>query len=283
MPSAATRREASGFVVETCLRRIEIDLVANASAAWRDRPEVLLGSKAYEFLLEVLTGLRSEVLGETNVYGQFKQAWRRYQVNGNPQLMKELSPLVESALADAKVIHQTYLQNIGGTSYGSLLRKLLRPGKNERILFVGSGNLARSLAPFFQAWATAYWNRREPRVQSGLPAYRFTKEQVVQAAQWADHLVITTPADMSNDDRWTNALGDTTAQSLVHFGRRRDQHLRIASVASCYDLDHLFELQTKQANVRLLGVQQARNACRAASSRGDMERWPRKSPRRARA
>ncbi len=278
-PLAEDRREATGFVVETCQRHIEINPIANAPTGPR-KPEVFYGSAAYEFLLEVLTGLRSEVLGETNIYGQFKEAWRRYQVSDNPRLLEWLSPIVQSALADAKLIHQTHLQSIGGTSYGSLLRKLLRPRKDERILFVGSGNLARSLTPFFRQWPSAYWNRREPRTHTGLPVHRFTSTQVLAAAQWADHLVITTPADIRHDQQWLSALSDTPTRSLMHFGRRRAQHLAVPSVATCYDLDHLFELQNKQANVRSLGVQQARIACRVASRRFEMDWLPRAAPRR---
>src|SRR4051812_1336975 len=39
--------------------------------------KLLKGPDAYRFLLKLATGLESEVLGETDIFGQVKEAWRK--------------------------------------------------------------------------------------------------------------------------------------------------------------------------------------------------------------
>ena len=55
--------------------------------------------------------------------------------------------IVDSLLQEAKKIRKDYLQNLGCTSYGSLLRKHLRSG-NQDIHILGAGSLSRDILPW---------------------------------------------------------------------------------------------------------------------------------------
>src|SRR5262245_63928758 len=72
---------ASGFRLETCLRRLAVGDVAELSADPADAPafDQYRGAAAYEFLLRIASGLESEIAGETEVFGQLKEAWRAYE------------------------------------------------------------------------------------------------------------------------------------------------------------------------------------------------------------
>ena len=72
----------NGLEWQTCLRRIlflnasdHAELIRSLEAGEIVRPvvEVFRGQQAYEFLLEVICGLNSPIVGETAVMGQFKE------------------------------------------------------------------------------------------------------------------------------------------------------------------------------------------------------------------
>src|SRR5205085_5331838 len=83
--------------------------------------EVFRGQQAYAFLLEVICGLNSPIVGETAVMGQFKDflldakfprtSWGNF-----------LRQLVTNLMIDAKRVRARHMQGIGSQSYGSLVR-----------------------------------------------------------------------------------------------------------------------------------------------------------------
>ena len=269
-PVSTPAHPGKGLVVDTCLRRLLLRARSDApTVVDESMPERHRGREAYNFLLEVITGLRSQVPGETNVQGQFRRAWQDYCQRATQAQIAELAPVLASLLRDAAAIHRDHLQGIGGASYGSLLRKLLRPARGERVLFVGDGELAQSLLPYFARQQTASWNYRlhaRPTVDFG---QRFAPTESRLAADWADHVVMTTPPDPANDRHWQQQLDGNLLSSFTHLGRRRQQALRLSGATPCYDLDHLFELRTRQANVRSLQIERARVACREYSQLAD--------------
>src|SRR6266536_5491780 len=83
--------------------------------------EVFRGQEAYRFLLEVICGLNSPIVGETAVMGQFKEflldakfaktSWGNF-----------LRQLATNLMIDAKRVRACHMQGIGSQSYGSLVR-----------------------------------------------------------------------------------------------------------------------------------------------------------------
>jgi glutamyl-tRNA reductase len=127
----------------TCLRSIVITEKEGDPAPLSDH-EVMRSEEAYAFLLKVICGLDSPLLGETEVLGQFKDFIRSHQESFSPMLQQILGNLTR----DAKKIRSEYLQNLGCTSYGSLLRKELK-ATQQALTLLGAGSLAQDIYPWF--------------------------------------------------------------------------------------------------------------------------------------
>lgn len=259
-PASAAAR---AFVMETCLRRVMITAdieVARALSALRP-PETFTASAGYRFLLEVATGLQSAIPGETNVFGQFKRAWESFRSVADQQAIGSLAGIVARTIRDTRTIRRQFLQHIGGASYGALARRLLQPRSGDRILFVGAGELARSMLPFFRGFDIGVWNRRPPGAAFAAAGRLFASGDGAIAAEWAHHIIMTTPVDQSNDECWARWLDASLVQTVLHLGHRRGNNLRGPTHAISYDLDDLFELRRSQSNIRSLQLERARLAC----------------------
>ncbi len=128
-------------VWRTCLREVtfadDIDDVAGSHADARP----LVEGEAYRLLLEILCGLQSPLLGETQVMGQFKTFLASL---GREQSW--LNRLGQRLLADAREIRTQHLQGLGSRSYGSAVRRYLSTA--EHVVLVGTGKLAQEVLPF---------------------------------------------------------------------------------------------------------------------------------------
>jgi glutamyl-tRNA reductase len=102
--------------------------------------EVYQGVEAYQFLLEVISGLHSPVVGETEVFGQFKTFLQDSDVD------HPLATILSYAIVDTKRIRAQHLRDLGGQSYGSLVRKKIsRPAE---VHVIGAGSFAAELLPW---------------------------------------------------------------------------------------------------------------------------------------
>jgi hypothetical protein len=254
---------ATAWRIETCLRGVLVgaDREAGRSIGALAPPESYSGVAAYAFLLELACGLKSAVPGETNVFGQFKRAWEAHRSVAPAAAVAALAPVVAAAIRDTRAIRQAHLANIGGASYGGLVRRLIGAAPGDRVLFVGAGELARSMLPFFRACDIGIWNRHAPGAAFAAAGRLFDPEDGARAAQWAHHVIFTTPADPLNDARWRDWLATSLAQTVVHLGRRRDGGGWADHTVS-YDLDDVFDLRRSQDNIRSLQIERARHACR---------------------
>jgi len=132
--------EAAVPVWRTCLRQVTFaDAVEDLAGV--DQSQPLVEGDAYRTLLEILCGLQSPMLGETQVLGQFKtflaslgadQAW--------------LNRLGQRLLTDAREIRTRHLQGLGSRSYGSAVRRYL--AGCEHAVLIGTGKLAQEVLPF---------------------------------------------------------------------------------------------------------------------------------------
>jgi glutamyl-tRNA reductase len=147
---------------QTCLRRIVFlrrsELEPRISSG-KPGLEIYSGRKAYQFLLEVICGLHSPLVGENAVMGQFRQ-FRTSAVFPDTAWGKFLSSLTTDLLVDARQVRHHHLQNLGSQSYGSLIRKHLKGQTSVAVL--GAGSLAREIIPwltearvFFRNWQHA--------------------------------------------------------------------------------------------------------------------------------
>lgn len=279
VPASATPTAMGAFVLRTCLRELALtgDPAVAAQLAQHAPPEFCAGPAAYQLLLEVTTGLRSAIPGETNVFGQFRHAWAAYRGSAERSSVARLAPLVTRLVRDTRAVRHAHLGNLGGASYGSLLRRLLAPAADERVLIVGAGELARSLLPYLRSGTLGVWNRRRPDPLFARAARVFDSHEGAAAAAWAQHVVMATPADDAHDARWRNWLATGGIRTVVHLGRRRGDGWLPPPRAVAYDLDDLFDLRHARDNVRSLQLARARSACRERAAAFAAERT---SPRR---
>lgn len=108
--------------------------------------ELFQDGAAYRFLLEVLAGLRSPMVGETEVLGQFRQFLKLHEKH--PLIQRDHS-LWSSLLRDTKLVRETHLMNLGCHTYGSLVRKLVKPYVSAT--FLGAGQLVEEILPWVKS------------------------------------------------------------------------------------------------------------------------------------
>lgn len=133
------------LVWRTCLRQIAF-LTGGVEVPFREETdEVYTGAAAFAFLLEVICGLHSPVLGETEVFGQFKNFTAQALENEEaitPALRHFLPALIQSA----KNLRAEHLVGIGSQGYGSLVRKLSKT--ETAVTLMGAGQLVEEILPW---------------------------------------------------------------------------------------------------------------------------------------
>ena len=111
--------------------------------------EILQGNHAYRFLLEVVCGLKSKLIGENEIVKQFKDSYRDYLIGNNTSHSINLTPILEKILQDSKKLRTHFLTEVGQHSYASIAHKLLSKEKKLPLLILGSGKLAEELISYF--------------------------------------------------------------------------------------------------------------------------------------
>jgi len=252
------------FFTTTCMREFAVfGADSKLSSLPFDRHTcVSNGRDAYLFLLHTITGLNSSVPGETNVQGQIRKAWDEWRHQADARKLAALNPVMHRLFSDSRRVRQLHLQGIGGHSYGSLARKLLNPNPAARILFVGTGELARSMLPFFSAWETAVWNRHAIDATGLRAAKCFAPDETFQAAKWGSHVILTTPPDPLNDTHWYTLLAaQQQSPNALHMGLRRARQGPWSGYQICRNLDDLFDLRRSQSSLRTANISSARTYC----------------------
>lgn len=133
---------------KTCLRKIlfstEDQLIDHHSIIEPD-DQILRGEEALSLLLEILCGLHSPIVGETEVFGQFRnfiEARRQAQ----DILFSSHRKWLQFIMAEVKKTRAEHLVGIGSQSYGSLLRRHTK--ELDSVTLCGSGHLAQEILPW---------------------------------------------------------------------------------------------------------------------------------------
>lgn len=138
----------NGLEWQTCLRRIVLlhkSEIATLTSTLPESAEVYEGQAAYNFLLEVICGLRSPLVAETAVMGQFKEfcANVKFPMNEWGAFLRRLT---SDLLVDAKRVRSRHLEGLGSQSYGGMVRQHLK-GVPSVVVF-GAGQLAEEILPW---------------------------------------------------------------------------------------------------------------------------------------
>jgi glutamyl-tRNA reductase len=142
----------NGLEWKTCLRRVLFlnraenqALIEAAENQKQAAVEIYNREDAPKFLLEVICGLNSPLVGETAVMGQFRE-FLANAVFPNTSWGSFLRQLTSNLLADAKRVRHDHLQGLGSQTYGSLVRQQVRG--LPVVSVVGAGQLAREILPW---------------------------------------------------------------------------------------------------------------------------------------
>lgn len=107
--------------------------------------EVYHGYDAYRFLLEVVSGLRSKLFGESEIQAQFRDRFREENTNGS-NFGTSLLRLRDQILEHTKQIRSKYLVGIGRQTYGSVTEPYLH--NHKEVTLLGTGKLVDSILPY---------------------------------------------------------------------------------------------------------------------------------------
>lgn len=239
--------------------------------------EVYHGIAAYEFLLLVSSGLKSEILGETDIFGQVKRAWIEFEKETSNSNRRFLSPIFQKIFSDTKKIRSEYLEGLGGNSYGTLVRKLLELDPNQdSILVLGAGQIAHSILPYLLDFKIWLWNRTLEKAaalkksllnQTRLDTNIFltkTPEQEAQAWSEATQVILCVPPDANIHHHPFCPVFNNKA--ILHLGCTEGElgkwEVQIREkMEKFYTLDDLFQLQKNLTQARSIKIQKARQAC----------------------
>ncbi|MCM2279094.1 MAG: hypothetical protein NDJ89_13545 [Oligoflexia bacterium] len=235
--------------------------------------EIYSGAAAYQFMLRVATGLESQVIGETDIFGQVKEAWKKFEASNTATGLKGW---MQRIFEDTKEIRSAHLHNQGGATYGSLVRMLIREHVEKTgkalegpVVLIGAGALAASVGPYLLDHEVLLTNRSREKLETlhlELSRSPGSRVSVVssgadeeRALQEASVVVVCIPYDPSGDSgRVSQIRPDAVA---IHLGGMRHQAGAWAEHARLHCLDDIFELQKSQGEVRSLRCAHALKAC----------------------
>ena len=133
---------------KTCLRQIALtstDTYDTLATYLTPEDQVYEGAEAYRFLLQVVCGLHSPLIGETEVSGQFKNAVTAFLYPATPW-GSQMRKLFQVLFEDAKRVRQHHLVDLGSQSYGSVIRREMKDVHDIHI--IGAGHLVQEMLPW---------------------------------------------------------------------------------------------------------------------------------------
>ena len=267
-PGAPMSASMDGFAIKTCQRTLWI---GKKFIPFSNARRILQGTEAYHYLLRFACGLESEIKGETDVFGQVKTAFKNLN-SENPVLAHHLQVVFLKLFEDTKEIRAQYLQGIGGNTYGALSRRVLDPKSSDRVLILGAGQIAKSVAPYFAEFNLQIWNRSPERLHdlslqlaekgySNIPLIH-DQASLVQAVQNASIIILATPSGTETDELVIQHLSRTDLQKkILHLGGQSQDTQGFKTYPQFWSLCDLFAIEKEQNLFREKQVQQAMDAC----------------------
>lgn len=278
-PPLFAGRRLRPFHLETCLRELWIfDGVASSAAKRQPLSidvEPFTSTRAYEFLLRIGCGLDSEIKGESDVFGQLRDAWRAFETD-HADRAGVLAPLMQRLFEDVKEIRTRHLRGVTSTTYGGLTRHLLSKHAAAPTLLIGAGRMAHAVLPYLAGRPLYLWNRSRERLDQLLAALRHsTSDASIEALfctpaaeldgwRQATNVVLCIPPDAENDSAriaaWQTGVG--ARGRVIHLGLLSAQGTAWTQVPGLATLTDLYALQTVHGALRTMQLDRAAAACR---------------------
>jgi glutamyl-tRNA reductase len=229
---------------QTCLRRIILLNQAESKtllAPARNHPEIYRGKDAYRFLLEVICGLRSPLIGETEVMGQFRDFCSNAKFPPTPWGWF-LRQIAADLMVDAKRVRHRHLEGLGSQTYGGLVRQQLKG--IPTVALIGAGQLAAEIIPWLigKAELTLFYRNRH-RARALVDEYpQIHLDQFTMAHAGQDNgetaLVIAAPITAHEIENWVGLQARCFVKALDLRGEAASDPIQVSFPV--VDLSELF-------------------------------------------
>ena len=133
---------------KTCMRTLyigDVRIFDISLTQFSKHYQTYVGYEAYKLLLEIVSGIRSRLLGETEILAQFKEVLKNESLPQN-SLGDYLKKLRDQIIEDSRKIRSGHLRFLGDQSYGGLANRYLK--SSEEVVLIGTGNLAIKVLPW---------------------------------------------------------------------------------------------------------------------------------------
>lgn len=180
-PSLESLCTSSTALWKTCRRELlflseqEVaDLSLNLNYLKKHKPhsEPYSLTESSKFLTEILCGLHSPLLGETEVFGQFKN-WYQSQLDAGNSWAIQSQDWVQNIYTIVKEVRSSHLRGLGSERYGAWIRRMLSAG--DTVDFIGSGQLVEESLEWLAGYPVRIWARD--------PAKALTKKWLADAVK----------------------------------------------------------------------------------------------------
>lgn len=195
----------STFVLKTCQRTLVLSYERYPFENQHlDQHELHTGKDAYLFLLETICGLKSKLIGENEIVGQFKESYQNFV--STTQKDTRLLVILEKLFKDAKDIRTQYLIGISQKTYASIARKhIIQKAHAKHVVIVGSGTLAEDLINQFKKKArVSICARNSERVAELVATHQ------IESIAWEERSCLTNEAWIANTVGASEVLFDET-------------------------------------------------------------------------
>jgi glutamyl-tRNA reductase len=232
------------------------------------------GRRVVEHLLQVAAGLDSQILGETEIFGQVKRAYATAQTRGSAGPI--LNRLFQKAFQAAKYIRTTTGITMGQISVANvavdLAQNVFGDVANARILLLGAGEMAEKSARAFQSRGARHVtvaSRRLDRANllaESLGAKTVGFDQRETALVSADIVVCSTsaPSTVLSHATVKSAMAGRRCHPLllIDLAMPRDIDTAAGSLENVflYNLDDLATVAAKNRQARLTEAEAGRAA-----------------------
>jgi glutamyl-tRNA reductase len=255
----------STFILKTCQRTLVLafDHYPFVSQQLPDH-SLQTGEEAYLFLLETICGLKSKLIGENEIVGQFKEAYKIY----SQSTLKDtkLLHILEKLFKDAKDIRTQYLIGISQKTYASLTRRhLIQKAKAQQVVVIGSGALAEDLINQFKKKAQiSICARNETRVielarQHNLRVISWSKRHTLVNEPYIANSV-GTDSILFNEDFFAEWTRINPARLFVDLGSPSVIETNLSLEEGIVRLDDIFNEGAIVEGQKQIQIQMARTA-----------------------
>lgn len=185
---------------KTCLREIHFlspsyltpDQLDVLNLIKQENPELIYEAEAaFYFIIELLCGLKSRIIGETEIFGQFKKFYDQLDTDQKIKFLPQSA--IKFVIETVKSIRDSHVRHWGAHSYGSLIRKLVK--SHIRINVVGFGHLAQEIEPWISEKKVTFHVRDLSKAQNEALEKKLTVDikEHQDSDQFSDVVILAAP------------------------------------------------------------------------------------------